>query len=122
MHTRNHASCRVQDTMSLGCPDFFTKPLTIAVIPQDPTLPATLSRRAMVKSEKSKKSKKHESIDSTLKTLDTKQTTDKTSRDVKQQALFMKKKAPLSYLMESMNITNGTFSMASMQADVFFCT
>ena len=120
MHTRNHASCRVQDTMSLGCPDFFTKPLTIAVIPQDPTLPATLSRRAMVKSEKSKKSKKHESIDSTLKTLDTKQTTDKTSRDVKQQALFMKKKAPLSYLMESMNITNGTFSMASMQADVFF--
>ena len=119
MHTRNHASCRVQDTMSLGCPDFFTKPLTIAVIPQDPSLPATLPRRPMVKL--AKKSEKHEPIDSaTLKTMDTKQAIDKTSRDVKQQALFMKKKdaAPLSYLMKSMTI-NGAFSMGSMQAD--FC-
>ena len=105
--------------MSLGCPDFFTKPLTIAVIPQDPSLPATWSRRAMVKI--AKKSENHEPIDSaTLKTMDTKQAIDKTSRDVKAQALFMKKKdAPLSYLMKSMTI-NGAFSMASMQEDAFF--
>ena len=65
---------------------------------------------------KSKKAERHEPIDSaTLKTMDTKQT-----NDVKQQALFMKKKvAPLSYLMESMKI-NGTLSMPIMQADVFF--
>ena len=109
--------------MSRGCPDFLAhNSRTIAVIPQGPSLPATLSRRAMVKIAKTKKSDKHEPSDSaTLKTMDTKQTIDKTSRDVKQQALCMKKKpaAPLSYLMESMKI-NGTFSMASMQADVFF--
>ena len=108
--------------MSRGCPDFLAhNSRTIAVIPQGPSLPATLSRRPMVNI--TKKSEKHEPSDSTLKTMDTKQTIDKTSRGVKQQALFMKKKdaAPLSYLMESMKI-NGTFSMASMQADVFFFT
>ena len=75
--------------MSLGCPDFLTQARTIAVIPQDPSLPATLSRRAMVKF--ANKSEKHEPNDSaTLKTMGTKQASDKTSRDVKQQALFMK--------------------------------
>ena len=68
-----------------------------------------------------KKPEMHATSDSTLKTMDTKQAIDKTSRGVKAQALFMKKKdaAPLSYLMESMKI-NGTFSMAIIQADVFF--
>ena len=107
--------------MSRGCPDFLThNSRTIAVTPQDPSLPATLSRRPMVKI--AKKSEKHEPIDSaTLKTMDTKQAIDKTSSGVKAQALFLKKQdaAPLSYLMQSMTI-NGAFSMGSMQADGFF--
>ena len=101
--------------MSRGCPDFLThNSRTIAVIPQYPSLPATLSRRPMVKI--ANKSERHEPSDSaTLKTMDTKQ-----KKDIKQQAQFMKQKvAPLSYLMGAMNI-DGTFSMASMQADVFF--
>ena len=108
--------------MSRGCPDFLThNSRTIAVIPQDPSLPARLSRRPMVKIAKSAK---HEPSDSaTLKTMDKKQAIDKTSSGVKAQALFLKKQdaAPLSYLMQSMTI-NGAFSMASMQADVFFFT
>ena len=108
--------------MSRGCPDFLNQARTIAVIPQCQSLPATLSRRPIVKI--AKKSAKHEPIDSaTLKTMDKKQAIDKASSGVKAQALFLKKQdaAPLSYLMDSMTI-NGAFSMGSMHADVFLFT
>ena len=86
--------------MSLGCPDFLDQKLrTVAVVSQDPTLPATLSRRPMVKLAKSAKREPCDSA--TLKTKGAKQAGDKTSKIVKQQASFMKKTAaaPLSYLM-----------------------